>query len=86
MRRKSGHPRPPEPKPSIPVPIPENWSAGQARAVYDLCATLQELVWRRYRDVLVDPMLRAQFEADAARHATDERPYRLPFDDDDPPF
>jgi len=85
MRRNSGQPHPPEPKPSIPVPIPEDWSTEQARAVYDFCSALQELVWRRYRDVLIDPMLRAQFEADAARHATDERSYRLPFDDD-PPF
>ena len=92
MRRKPKHqPRPkpkaklrPKPKPSTPAPIPENWSAEQALAVYDFCSDLQELVWRRYRDVLVDPMLQAQHHAPGST-PTDTRTYPLGFDDD-PPF
>lgn len=60
--------------------IPLNWTNDQALAVYDFCSALQELVWRRYHDALVDPLLKAQFQACAANPSVD-RTYPLPFDD-----
>jgi len=71
------------PKRSAPtlVLIPENWTDDQAIAVYDFCTALQELVWRRYHEALIDPMLQKQLEAKAALRI-DNRTYPLPFDDE----
>ncbi len=82
MTTKPRRPRTGKPKRngSTPVPIPENWTNDQALAVYDFCSTLQELVWRRYHDALIDPMLKEQFEASATRQI-DDRTWPLPFDD-----
>ena len=60
--------------------IPENWTDDQALAVYDFCSALQEHVWRRYHDALIDPMLLAQLQAKAAKNRHD-RTRPLPFDD-----
>ena len=32
----------------IPNPIPDDWSAEQALAVYEILAELQQLIWDRY--------------------------------------
>ena len=64
-----------------PVVIPETWTDDQAIAVYDFCTALQELVWRRYHEALIDPMLQKQLEAKAALRI-DNRTYPLPFDDE----
>jgi len=66
----------------MPVPVPEDWSAAQALAVYDFCSALQELIWRRYRDALIDPMLQAQLQARGSKQI-DTRTYPLAFDDDE---
>lgn len=60
--------------------IPGNWTNDQALAVYDFCSALQELVWRRYRDALINPMLKAQLKTKATRRRNN-RTYPLPFDD-----
>ena len=74
--------RKPKSKPSIPLPVPHDWSDQQALAVYDFfCSALQELIWRRYRDALIDPILQAQLEA-RGPNRTDTPTYPLPFDDD----
>jgi len=73
--------RKPKSKPSIPLPVPHDWSDQQALAVYDFCSALQELIWRRYRHALIDPILQAQFQAGRS-NPTDTRTDPLPFDDD----
>ena len=67
-----------------PVVIPETWTDDQAIAVYDFCEALHELIWRRYHEALIDPMLQKQFKVNGAQHI-DNRTYPLPFDDA-PPF
>ncbi len=85
MTRKLKRSRKPKPKqlPPTPVPVPDDWSDQQALAVYDFCSALQELIWRRYRDALIDPILQAQFEASGSNR-TDTRTFPLPFDNDAP--
>ena len=83
MTRKLKRSRKPKPKqpPPTPVPVPDDWSDQQALAVYDFCSALQELIWRRYRHALIDPILQAQFQAGHS-NPTDTRTDPLPFDDD----
>jgi hypothetical protein len=85
MTRKLKRSRKPKPKhsPPTPVAIPDDWSDQQALAVYDFCSALQELIWRRYHDALIDPILHAQLEA-GGPHRIDTRTFPLPFDDDAP--
>ncbi len=77
-------PRPKRHPPELEA-IAHDWTDEQAKAVHDFCSALQELVWRRYHDALIDPMLQDQFKASATRHV-DKRTYPLPFEDDDLPF
>lgn len=66
-----------------PVPIPDTWNDDQARAVYNFCSALQELIWRRYHAALIDPMLQKRFDNNASDHI-DNPTYPLLLDDAPP--
>lgn len=66
-------------------PLMDQWTPGQALAVYDFCRLLTETLWQRYQDVLLEEMI----EIDRAHgfehiHGNDEENLDLPFDDDLP--
>jgi len=86
MTRRKKPPRRGTPRPDFRHPplelIPQSWTDAQAIAIYDFCSVLQELVWRRYEDVLVDAALQLQ----ASAPPPDERTWPLPFDDEDLTF
>ena len=45
----------------IPIPIPDDWSAEQALAVYEFLFELQQLIWDRYELQLYE-LLRPDIE------------------------
>ncbi len=74
-------------RPRLPPlePIPAIWTDEQAVAVYDFCAILQELIWRKYRSALAHAQVNTQMQA-SSQTCIDNRTWPLPFHDEHHPF
>lgn len=70
-------------KPEPLFPMTEDWSPAQKLAVYDFCRVLSESLWLRYKDELLEEMIRQDQRQGLAPISKDDgENLEFPFDDD----